>query len=392
MLDAGDSATVARAALEHWAEALPRSPAELWAFIAGREWPLLRWLVVSLAAFALGRALAWCVIAALQRWSRLTRTAADDIAMQHVGQPLRWLGPLALLALALPQMSESAEVRAVLRQLLTVAITLVFGWLFLRIARMVEEIVGRRLSLDASVKARAEYTQLRGLRNIADFLIGVITVGLALLSVGDVRQLGASLLASAGVAGIVFGFAAQRSLATILTGLVIAIAQPIRINDIVVVEGEFGSIEEITLTFVVVRLWDQRRLVLPVSYFTERPFQCWSRSSTELTGVVLLNVDYAVPVDSVRAELGRIVKHSPHWNQRSWALEVTETTEHTVVLRAQMSADDSGAAWKLRCEVRERLIGFLQQQCPESLPRLRTSAVAGAPTAKGRRSARLPMP
>jgi small-conductance mechanosensitive channel len=194
------------------------------------------------------------------------------------------------------------------------------------------------------------------------------------------------LLASAGVAGIVFGFAAQRSLATILTGLVIAIAQPIRINDIVVVEGEFGSIEEITLTFVVVRLWDQRRLVLPVSYFTERPFQCWSRSSTELTGVVLLNVDYGVPVDSVRVELGRIVQDCPHWNRRSWALEVTDTTEHTVVLRAQMSADDSGAAWKLRCEVRERLIGFLQQQCPEALPRLRTS-VAGVPAAKERRSA-----
>jgi small-conductance mechanosensitive channel len=269
-----------------------------------------------------------------------------------------------------------------------VAITLVFGWLFLRVARMVEEIIARRLSLDASsVKARAEYTQIRGLRNIADFVIGVITVGLALLSVGGVRQLGASLLASAGVAGIVFGFAAQRSLATILTGLVIAIAQPIRINDIVVVEGEFGSIEEITLTFVVVRLWDQRRLVLPVSYFTERPFQCWSRSSTELTAVVLLNVDYSVPVDGVRAELGRIVKDSPHWNRRSWALEVTDTTEHTLVLRAQMSADDASVAWKLRCEVRERLINFLQQQCPEALPRFRTTAVAGAMGAKERRSA-----
>ena len=388
MLDAGDSAIVARAALERWADGVPRSPAELWAFVMGREWPLLRWVLVSLAAFALGRGLSWCVIAALQRWSRLTRTAADDIAVKHVGRPLRWLGPLAMLALALPLMSENTEVRAVLRQLLAVAITLVFGWLFLRIARVVEEIIARRLNLDASsVKARAEYTQIRGLRNIADFVIGVITVGLALLSVGDVRQLGASLLASAGVAGIVFGFAAQRSLATILTGLVIAIAQPIRINDIVVVEGEFGSIEEITLTFVVVRLWDQRRLVLPVSYFTERPFQCWSRSSTELTGVVLLNVDYSVPVDSVRAELGRIVKDSPHWNRRGWALEVTDSTEHTVVLRAQMSADDSSAAWKLRCEVRERLIGFLQQQCPESLPLVRTSAVAGAPTAQERRSA-----
>lgn len=389
MLDVGDSATVARAALARWAEELPRSPAELWSFVTGREWPLLRWVLVSLVAIALGRALSWCVIAALQRWSRLTRTSADDITVKHVGRPLRWLGPLAMLSLALPLMSEEIAVRGVIRQVLAVAVTLVFGWLFLRIARVVEEVIARRLSLDAgSVQSRAEYTQIRGLRNIADFVIGVITVGLALLSVGDVRQLGASLLASAGVAGIVFGFAAQRSLATILTGLVIAIAQPIRINDIVVVEGELGSIEEITLTFVVVRVWDQRRMVLPVSYFTERPFQCWSRSSTELTGVVLLNVDYSVPVDSVRAELGRIVKDSPHWNRRSWALEVTDTTEHTVVLRAQMSADDSNAAWKLRCEVREQLIGFLQQQCPESLPRLRTSAVvAGAPTAKERRSA-----
>lgn len=388
MLDSGDSATAARAALERWADGVPRSPAELWGFVTGREWPLLRWVLVSLVAFALGRALSWGVLAGLDRWSWLTRTSIDDIAVKHVARPLRWLGPLAMMALSLPAMSENLEIRALLHQILVVAITLVFGWLFLRIARVVEEIVARRLSLDASsVKERAEYTQIRGLRNIADFVIGVITVGLALLSVGDVRKIGASLLASAGVAGIVIGFAAQRSLATILTGLVIAIAQPIRINDIVVVEEELGSIEEITLTFVVVRLWDQRCMVLPVSYFTERPFQCWSRSSTELTGVVLLNVDYSVPVDSVRAELGQIVKDSPHWNRRSWALEVTDTTEHTVVLRAQMSADDSNAAWKLRCEVRERLIGFLQRQCPESLPRLRTSAVAGAPTVKERRSA-----
>src|SRR4051812_30417718 len=365
MLDARDSAVLAQGALERWAQGVPSSPAELWALIAGRDWPLLRWVMVTLAALALGRALSWCVLAGLHRWSRLTRTVIDDIVVKHVGQPLRWLGPLAMLALALPSMSERVEIRAVLRQILAVATTLAFGWLFLRVARLVEELIARRLTLDtSSVQARAEYTQIRGLRNIADFVIGMITVGLALLSVGDVRQLGASLLASAGVAGIVFGFAAQRSLATILTGLVIAIAQPIRINDIVVVEGEFGSIEEITLTFVVVRLWDQRRLVLPVSYFTERPFQCWSRSSTELTGVVLLNVDYSVPVESVRAELGRIVEDSPYWNRRSWALEVTDTTEHTVVLRAQMSAGDSSAAWNLRCEVRERLIGFLQQQCP----------------------------
>jgi small-conductance mechanosensitive channel len=171
--------------------------------------------------------------------------------------------------------------------------------------------------------------------------------------------------------GITVGFAAQRSIATLFAGLQIAITQPIRIRDVVLVEGEYGVIEDITLSYVVVRIWDMRRLVVPVTYFLEKPFQNWTRSSTNLLATVFIYADYCVPVERLRRRLHEILQGSPKWDGEVWGLQVTNATDRTVELRALMSAVDSAAAWDLRCEVREELLCFLRERYPESLPRVR---------------------
>jgi small-conductance mechanosensitive channel len=195
------------------------------------------------------------------------------------------------------------------------------------------------------------------------------------------RQFGASILASAGIAGIIVGFAAQRSIATLLAGSQIAMTQPIRVDDVVIVENEWGRIEEITLTYVVVRIWDLRRLVLPITYFIERPFQNWTRSSADILGTVFLHADYSVPLDALRTELTRILSTSRFWDGKVNVLQVTDAREHTLEIRALASAADASLAWDLRCEVREKLIQFLQRNYPDSQPRLRASVEAGLPMA-----------
>jgi small-conductance mechanosensitive channel len=186
-----------------------------------------------------------------------------------------------------------------------------------------------------------------------------------------VRQLGTAMIASAGVAGIVIGFAAQKSLGTLLAGFQIAMTQPIRIDDVVIVEGGWGKIEEITLTYVVVRIWDLRRLVVPITYFIEKPFQNWTRTSADILGTVMLQVDYTIPVDAVRQELTRILEESPNWDRKVNGLQVTEAKEKTLELRALMSSSDASKSWDLRCEVREKLVAFIQEHYPASLPLVR---------------------
>ena len=199
----------------------------------------------------------------------------------------------------------------------------------------------------------------------------ILALAAILMTFDKVRQLGASILASAGIAGIIVGLAAQRSIATLLAGIQIALTQPIRIDDVVIVENEWGRIEEITLTYVVVRIWDLRRLIVPITYFIEKPFQNWTRISADLLGTVFLYTDYTVPIQAVREELRRILEGSEKWDRRVCVLQVTDTTERTVQLRALVSAADSSKAWDLRCEVREKLVDFLQKNYPHALPRVR---------------------
>jgi small-conductance mechanosensitive channel len=228
-----------------------------------------------------------------------------------------------------------------------------------------------RMDAEDNLSARRIYTQVSVIRKIIVSTVVIIATGSILMLFDPVRQFGTSILASAGIAGVVLGFAAQKTLGNVLAGIQIALTQPLLIDDIVVVEGEFGQIEEITLTYVTVRTWDLRRLVLPITYFIEKPFQNWSRVSTELLGTVILYLDYQVPLGELRKELKRLLENNPKWDRRVCGLQVTDTKENTIVVRALVSGTDPGKTFDLRCEVREGLIEFLRRDYPESLPRVR---------------------
>ena len=222
------------------------------------------------------------------------------------------------------------------------------------------------------LSARRIYTQAQLLTRMVIFGVCVIGVATALMTFPGVRQLGASLLASAGVAGIVIGFAARPVLSNLLAGIQIALTQPIRLEDVVIVEGEWGWIEEIKATYVVVRIWDERRLVLPLQWFIDHPFQNWTRYSSRLIGSVYWWVDYRKPLQPIRDEIKRACEGAPEWDGRLAMLQVTDSTERGIQLRALVTAPDAPRAWDLRCRVREAVIDMIQRDYPDYLPRLRT--------------------
>ncbi|MCC7461688.1 MAG: mechanosensitive ion channel [Gammaproteobacteria bacterium] len=303
------------------------------------------------------------------------RTAADwdDLLLPLLGSAARLMLPLLAVLLAAPTLGISPGLRSLLQNLLSVVLIGCFAFLLMKAVDAGTELLLSRYRIDVpdNLEARAVHTQVTVLRKVAMVAIGLFAVASMLMVFEPVRRLGATLLASAGVAGIMLGFAAQRSIATLLAGFQIAMTQPIRVNDVVIVEGEWGRIEEITLTYVVVAIWDQRRLVLPINYFIEQPFQNWTRSSAEILGTVFLHVDYTVPLAELRSEFERLVRASPLWDGRVQGVQVTDAKESTLELRCLASAADASKAWGLRCELREKLVDWMQRNHPESLPRAR---------------------
>ena len=256
-----------------------------------------------------------------------------------------------------------AEAKELVIHALTICSIVGVAWLMLRGFAFVESLIQMRYkeSGKGDIEARRVATNVSLIRKILNVLVIIIAVSGVLMTFDTVRQIGLSILASAGLAGIVMGFAAQRSLQTLIAGIQIAIAQPVRLDDVVVVENETGRVEEITLTYVVVRLSDQRRIIVPITWFIDKPFQNWTRSSTELIGAVTLQVGYAMPVGELRAELERIVEAHPLWDRRVARLEVTNAVNQYMELRALVSAANSADLWTLRCDVREKLIEFMRQ-------------------------------
>ncbi len=257
------------------------------------------------------------------------------------------------------------------------------GWLMVSGVYLFEDAV--LLRYDAStadnLKARRVRTQLVLMRRLAIILLLVVDAGLILSLFRDsaIWHYGAGLLASAGLASLVLATAAKTSASNLLAGIQIALTEPIRLDDVVVVEGEWGRIEEITTTYVVVAIWDYRRLVLPLTYFIEKPFQNWTREHSDLMGTAFLYVDYSVPVEALREEFSRVLEASPLWDRKIKALQVTNLSEHTMEIRCLLSARNSGEQFDLRCIIREAMIVFIQKNYPDAFPRTRFSAVAGAP-------------
>ncbi|MFC5284295.1 mechanosensitive ion channel family protein [Pedobacter alpinus] len=221
------------------------------------------------------------------------------------------------------------------------------------------------------MKERKIRTQLQFLRKFFAALIIVLTIAAILFSFEGMRKIGAGLLTGVGIGGIIIGFAAQKSLGNLLAGFQIAFTQPLRIDDVLVVEGEWGKVEEITLTYVVVQIWDQRRLILPINYFIEKPFQNWTRISAEILGTVFIYADYTLPIDALREEFYALLEKHPLWDKKVKVVQITESKESVMEIRALMSSNNSGNAFDLRCDIREGLINFIQKNYPQSLPKVR---------------------
>ncbi|WP_424812982.1 mechanosensitive ion channel family protein [Roseococcus sp. YIM B11640] len=262
---------------------------------------------------------------------------------------------------------------ALMRHILAICFVCLVGWVAMTTLHIWTTVYLRRFKLDSedNLLARKHVTQSRILQRVAGIMIVIITASVVLMTFDGVRQYGVSLLASAGAAGIVFGLALQPVLRNLISGVQLAVTQPIRLDDAVIVEGEWGNVEEITATYVVVRLWDWRRMVLPLTYFIEKPFQNWTRENASLIGTVMLYVDYTAPVVDMRAKLEEIARASRLWDRQVVNMQVTDFKPDVMEVRMLISASTAPRTFDLRCEVREKMIAWLQTEHPQALPRQR---------------------
>ena len=297
---------------------------------------------------------------------------------QHARGPGLVILPLFALVLALPSAPFPSDVRVTIQRVLGLGVIGSIGWAVVLLVQLVSDTIYTRymVEVENNLAARRIRTQTQLLNRVVTAIVAIITLAIMLMTFPSVRHIGVSLLASAGLAGLVVGMAARSTLASLIAGIQLAMTQPIRLDDVVVVEGYWGWVEEINTTYVGLRVWDLRRLVVPLTYFIEKPFENWTRTRADLLGTVMFYVDYGLSVEEVRNEFHRILESSSLWDRKAWGLQVTDVTEKTMQLRALMSASNGSKLWDLRCYVREMLIRYLQGQHPESLPLLRRQDVA----------------
>jgi len=334
---------------------------------------LIRPSVILVSVIAAVLVLHYLLFRAFRRISESVRAIPKGALNKRLGRPGRWIMLVIAVRFVLPFFELPEKYNETSIHIISLALIGLISWLLVRSIFLLEDCVLSQYRIDEkdNLHARKIHTQLRVVKQIAIMVIVIVAAGTMLMTFPRVRQLGTTILASAGVIGLIVGMAAQKTLGAFIAGLQIAMTQPIRVDDVVIVENEWGRIEEITLTYVVVRIWDLRRLIVPITYFIEKPFQNWTRTTADILGTVFIYVDYTVPVDVIREQLQKILNESKLWDKKVCVLQVTNATDRTMELRALMSAGDASTAWSLRCEVREKLIGFISKSYPEALPRLR---------------------
>lgn len=308
-----------------------------------------------------------------------TESKLDDVFVPLVGKSLRVIVPVVGIIFALPILHLPAEYAGILARGTSILLIVAVALILFQAVSLGEKAVLTRYDINVAdnLQARKIYTQIHVVSKVVYVLIGLFTVASILMLFEEVRRFGTSLLASAGVVGIILGFAAQKTIANLFAGFQLAMTQPIRLDDVVIVEGEWGRIEEITLTYVIIHIWDDRRLVVPLGYFIEKPFQNWTRVSAQLLGSVFVWVDYTMPLEELRQALKEIIEPNPLWDKRFWNLQVTDATEKTMQIRVLATSADSAKGWDLRCDIREKLIAYIQKHHPQSLPQVRVE-VGGA--------------
>jgi small-conductance mechanosensitive channel len=306
------------------------------------------------------------------RRSRAGKAQFTRLLLMRAANPTRFAIVLLALAVAVPSSGLSSATQQQLIVPLTALFILLVGWCCMAAVGLAGDLYLDRFKTGfEDALTRKHVTQVRLLRRAAQVLIALITVGAAMMTLPAIRQYGVSLFASAGAAGIVVGLAARPLLSNLLAGIQIALTQPVKIEDSVVINNEWGWVEDITSTYLVVRTWDWRRLIVPLSWFLEQPIQNWTRETTAIIGQVHLDVDYRTPIDEFRQELERLVHASKLWDGNVVNLQVVEATETTIQLRVLATASDASRSWDLRCELREKLIAYLQREHPDCLPRHR---------------------
>ena len=330
-------------------------------------------LMVALVMI-IGTAVVAIFLSLFARVVRPTEYQLDDTLIKHLRWALQFLLPVLLVHPILGLAKLSVDQEEIIAGILKVLTVMLIGWLAMGAVRAIGEELLRYFDVSGqdNLTARRVHTQIKLIRQVLLFLIMIVTASVILMMFEQLRVIGVSLLASAGIAGLILGFSAQKVLSNLFAGIQIAITQPIRLDDVVIVENEWGWIEEITLTYVVVKIWDLRRLIIPISYFIEKPFQNWTRISADILGTVYIYGDYTIPVAKLREELTRILQSTDLWDGKVDGLQVTNAKEYTLELRALMSAEDSPKAWDLRCLVREKLVEFVQENYPQCLPKFRT--------------------
>ncbi|QPM91963.1 mechanosensitive ion channel family protein [Pseudooceanicola algae] len=337
------------------------------------DWP--EWLgsaAVLSGALILSLLLHALLFRILRRWLD-TDSGMAGSSLRHARRPTRLAFVLGAMAIIVPRLDLPWRLQDGLGHMFLILLIILVGWTTILVTRHLSDRVIRhqRMDIDDNLAARKLVTQFRVLRRTATILLTIFTTAAVLLTFETVQQYGVSLFASAGAAGLILGLAARPVLANLIAGIQIAITQPIRLEDVVIVDGEWGWVEEIFATYVVVRIWDWRRMVVPLSYFIEQPFQNWTRESASIIGAVHWHLDYTVPVEELRGKLEEIVRASPYWDGNVINLQVTDADKDTIALRGLMSARTSPQAWDLRCEVREKVITWIRAEHPEALPRLR---------------------
>ncbi|MFZ5736649.1 MAG: mechanosensitive ion channel family protein [Pseudomonadota bacterium] len=339
-------------------------------------------LIVAAAAFV-ALLLHRLMYSLLERRLKRAKRFAWLLILQKSRGPSALAVTLFVAVAVLRLMPLEADLAQTLIRILQITVIALLTWIATRMTDIFGAVYLRRFHKESTddFLARKQVTQIRILKRAAATLITVVGIAAALMTFESVRQYGVSLFASAGVAGLAIGLAARPLLSSMIAGIQIALTQPIRLQDVVIVEGEYGTVEEITSTYVVVKLWDWRRMVIPLSYFIEKPFQNWTRDSAALIGAVTFNVDYSADVGRIRTKLNEIVESHPLWDKKVVNLQVTDATERSIELRALVSAGSAATLWDLRCAVREQLIAFVREEMARALPRSRQQVVETKPVA-----------
>ncbi|HTQ50065.1 MAG TPA: mechanosensitive ion channel domain-containing protein [Candidatus Acidoferrales bacterium] len=312
-----------------------------------------------------------------------TGSKLDDLFVPLVGKSLRVIVPVVGIIFALPILNLPPDYAGVVAKGTSILLIVAVALILFQAVNLGEKAVLTKYDISTAdnLQARKIYTQVHVISKTLYVIIGLFTVASILMLFEEMRRFGTSILASAGVVGVVLGFAAQKTIANLFAGFQLAMTQPIRLDDVVIVEGEWGRVEEITLTYVVIHIWDDRRLIVPLSYFIEKPFQNWTRQTADLLGSVFVWVDYTLPLDEARRVLKEIIENHPLWDRRFWNLQVTDATEKTMQIRVLATSADSSKSWDLRCDIREKFIAYLQKHYPQCLPRLRAEFGGAAPAA-----------